>query len=144
MASLTFTLSGVPPSQNKRLHHMARYQQNKQWKDDTIVLLRDAINRSRVSGLPWPRVHVRYNFHYPRVTLADPDNLIGSMKPCLDGCKEIAFPDDNVTVIHDLSVRVDVLKKMPAGVTVVIDECRCDDNDGLTSVQTAREEPDLS
>lgn len=125
MATLTFSLQGLPPSQNKRLHYMARAKMNQQWKDDTIVLLRDAVNRSRLTGLPWPRVHVRYNFHYPRVTLADPDNLIGSMKPVLDGCKQIAFPDDNVTVIHSLSATVDVVKKVPPGVTVVIEECMC-------------------
>jgi hypothetical protein len=125
MAMLTFSLPGLPPSQNKRLHYMVRAKQNQQWKDDTIIVLRDAVNRSRLTGLPWARVHVQYNFHYPRVTLADPDNLIGSMKPVLDGCKQIAFTDDNVTVVHSLSVRVDVLKKMPPGVTVVIEQCAC-------------------
>lgn len=129
MAVLTFSLPGLPPSQNKRMHYMVRAKANKQWKDDTITLLRDAINRGRVTGLPWSRVHVRYIFHYPRVTLADPDNLIGSMKPCLDGMKAIAFTDDNVTVIHDLSVRVEVMKKVPAGVTVVIAECNCSDSE---------------
>lgn len=125
MTALIFSIPGLPPSANKRLHYMARAKLNKQWKDDTTLLLRDAINKSGVKDLPWQRVHVRYNFHYPRVTLADPDNLIGSMKPCLDGMKPIAFPDDNVTVIHDLSVRVDLLKKVSAGVVVVIEKCEC-------------------
>lgn len=125
MPSLTFSLIGLPPSQNKRLHYMARHRLNRQWKDDTTLLLRDAINSSRTSGLPWERVHVRYNFHYPRVTLADPDNLIGSMKPCLDGMKGLAFSDDNATVIHQLGVQVEVLKSAPAGVNVTIEQCEC-------------------
>lgn len=127
MPSLSFSLSGIPPSQNKRRHHMVRYRDDQMWKASATLSLRDAINRQHITGLPWQRVHVTYAFHYPRITLADPDNLIGSMKPILDSGKGIAFSDDNVTIIHLLSVRVDVVKKIPAGVSVIIEQCACVD-----------------
>ena len=125
MPALSFSLSGLPPSQNKRRHYMVRYTDDQTWKQAAHLSAIDAINRAHLVGLPWERVHVRYAFHYPRVTLADPDNLIGSMKPCLDGIKGLVFVDDNVRHIHDLSVRVDVVKGIPPGVTVIIEPCLC-------------------
>jgi hypothetical protein len=104
---------------------MARYKSNQEWKDWTTLALRDSINRQRLTGLPWARVHVRYIFHYQRVTAADPDNLIGSMKPCLDALKGEAIIDDSWKYIHDLSVRVEVVKDKPAGVRVVVTTCEC-------------------
>jgi hypothetical protein len=125
MTLITFDLPGIPPSANKRLHHMARYKSNQEWMGWTVLALRDAINRDRVAELPWPRIHVEYIFHYPRVTLADVDNLIGSTKPILDACKGIVVPDDNSQYVHDVSASVDKRSGQPAGLTVIIRQCGC-------------------
>lgn len=125
MASILLSFSGLPASQNSRRHHMARWREDQRWKDEARLLTIDAINRSPHKDFPWPRVHVTYLFHYPRRTSTDPDNKVGSMKPCLDGVKGLAFPDDSVKYIHDLSVRVSVVKGTPAGVDMLIQRCEC-------------------
>ena len=125
MESIRIELVGLPPSQNKRRHHMTRYRDDQQWKSDAAALAMNAVNRSGLTGFPWRRVHVRYIFHYQRTTLADLDNLLGSMKPCLDGVKGIAFTDDNVTCVHDLSASVEVVKGVPNGVAVLVTRCEC-------------------
>lgn len=126
MATISFDLTGLPPSANKRLHHMARYRSNQEWSLWTTRSAQDAVNRGHFDGLPWPRVHVRYLFHYPRVTLADVDNLIGSCKPILDGLVGIAIEKDDSRHVHELSASVEVAKGRMAGVTVYVEQCACD------------------
>ena len=110
VSRLEFDLLGHPPSANKRLHHMARWRSNRDWKGWTHLALMDAVNRGKVTGLPWSRIHVRYVFHYPRVTHADLDNLLGSMKPCQDGMVGIVGDKDDSEHIHDLSASVEVVR----------------------------------
>lgn len=104
---------------------MQRWRDDQEWKNWTLTLLIDAVNRKPQQGLPWERVHVRYNFHYPRRTLVDLDNLIGRMKPCLDGIKGRAFVDDNAQCVHEISANVQVIPKVKAGVVIDIIECQC-------------------
>jgi len=125
MATLTLSLIGLPPSQNSRRHHFARARDDKQWKEDARLVALDAINRERPAGLPWQRVHVRYDFHYQRVTSVDPDNTVGRCKPVLDGLKGLVFPDDSSKYIHQIGTTVNVRRDQPAGFDVVIDECSC-------------------
>lgn len=125
MATISIDLPGLPPSANSRLHYMARHKSNQEWKDSTKWVLMDVINRGHFIGLPWDRVHVRYEFHYPRRTLADLDNLVGRMKPCLDGLVGLAVTKDDSRHVHQLEATLAVSRGTPAGVRIVVDECHC-------------------
>ncbi len=125
MSLIRFSIPGIPPSQNSRRHHMQRYRDDQEWKQTTNLALTNTLNRNPQQGLPWDRVHIQYIFHYPRKTYADPDNLIGSMKPCLDGIKGVVMPDDSTKHIHRLGVQVEVIPGRKAGVVVDISECQC-------------------
>lgn len=118
-------LVGLPPSANKRLHWRARHKSNQEWKNSTTLLLRDQINKTKVKGLPWPKVHVRYEFHYPRTTVADLDNLIGSLKPALDALSGVLIPDDDSRYVHQISATITVIRGVPAGVDIQVDQCSC-------------------
>lgn len=133
MTTISFDLISLPPSANKRLHHMARYRSNQEWTQWAKLSVQDAVNRGHYVGLPWPRTHVRYLFHYPKSTTADIDNLIGSMKPCLDGLVGIAIEKDDSNHVHLLSAAVDVVRGRPRGVTVTIELCQCDPDIDLPS-----------
>lgn len=123
MPAIIFDLPGIPPSANKRMHHMARYRSNKEWAGWARQALISAINTSKVTQLPWDGAHVEYIFHYPRTTLADIDNLIASTKPILDACKVIVVPDDSARYVHAISARVVKDGGQRAGLTVVITRC---------------------
>lgn len=112
---------------------MARYKSNQQWTGDTRLLAVSAVNASRLPALPWARVHVLYRFHYPRRTMADLDNLVGSMKPCLDGIVGVVVTSDDAQHVHRLSAAVELDRTRPPGVTMVISPCDCVAQDGAHS-----------
>ena len=124
--AITFDLPGIPPSANKRMHYMARYHSNQEWKLWASRSLMDAVNRSRIADLPWSRVHVQYIFHYGKTTLVDLDNLIGSCKPILDAAVGVVMPNDDVRYVHEVGARVDIRRGEASGLTVVIAKCGCD------------------
>src|SRR5262245_16054104 len=75
---------GLPPgpnAQRKQRHWSERYKSDQDWKGDTRFLA-SAVRRP---GMPWPTVRVRYQFVLPDHRVRDWDNLIASVKPCLDG-----------------------------------------------------------
>lgn len=123
--SVTFQLTGLPPSANKRLHYMARHKKNQEWKAWSNLAIKDAVQRAGISDAPWARVHVLYVFHYPRITRADPDNLVGSAKPILDGLTRVIIPDDSEKHVHRIAAAVKVDRGQPAGVQVSIERCFC-------------------
>ena len=123
MASIALRFPGLPPSANKRLHHMERYRSNNDWKGDAKQLAADAVNRSKDGPFPWDLVHVHYLIHYPKRTKADLDNMIGSCKPVLDGLSGVVFTDDSSQHVHRLSAEIVVQKGEPAGLIVSITRC---------------------
>ena len=125
VATITFDLPGLPPSANKRLHHMKRAKANKEWKGWSQLAALDAVNRSGMTDLPWDRAHVQYVFHYPKVTHADLDNLLGSAKPVLDGTKGIIVTDDSASIVHRVAADIKVTKGVALGMTVIVEKCDC-------------------
>lgn len=125
MTAISIDLSGLPPSANKRLHYMKRHKSNQEWKGWTYHLAVDAINRAGIKDAPWDRAHVLYAFRYPRRTVVDLDNLIGSMKPCLDGLTGVVITADDATHVHRIEASVEVVKALPAGVSITVTQCDC-------------------
>jgi hypothetical protein len=116
---------GLPPSANKRLHYMQRHKSNQEWKGWTRQLAIDAVNRAGVKDAPWDRAHVLYSFHYPRRTIVDLDNLVGSMKPCLDGLTGIVFVGDDARHVDRIEAAVEVVKGQSAGASITVTPCDC-------------------
>lgn len=104
---------------------MARHRANQDWKLWSYRAAKDALNRAGYTDTPWTVVHVRYVFHYPRKTHADPDNLVGSAKPVLDALRGVLLSDDSHEHVHRISAGVEVDKQQPAGLRVEVERCEC-------------------
>lgn len=76
-------------SLNDRKHWAVRMKEVKQWRDAAHVL-------ARAAKIPWCR-RIRVELHYVPGTNArrDPDNLVASLKPCIDGLVDAGVVTDD-------------------------------------------------
>lgn len=104
--SATFTIPGAPPNwSNERGHHMAIHRAKDVWKERSWLLAHGARSAAGWPLLeraePSPRwVHFRVHRH----RLLDEDNLVASIKPCLDGMKGVLIWDDSPRWCHLIGV----------------------------------------
>lgn len=103
---MRITVPLVPPSPNelrRKYRHWADYGRLRKAWENTIWALTDA--QQKIS-LPKPlngeKVHV--SFHIEHAQLFDPDNLTGSVKPCLDAMVRLNLIRDDSSDYIELSV----------------------------------------
>jgi hypothetical protein len=124
MASLTFSLPGHPANDNvrRRWHWSKRNEEDDLWKEDARRVCIDAINRQRLV-VPWPRVHVTYQFVKPTKQRMDTDNAGGATKPILDGIVMAGLiPDDSGEYVSAVTTLAPLYIKGVREVRVRVDE----------------------
>lgn len=97
MDRLTITLPGLPfgPNRLVKLHWSGRAKHHRQWRQDAYFHAVSARNQHG-GRWPWERVRVTYEFGVPTRARRDPDNLVASGKPILDGIRDAGvIPDDS-------------------------------------------------
>ncbi len=113
---LEIFLMGLPPSNNARLHHMARHQQNIHWKG---LVWRQTRKKLPPAPLEKAKLTVTFCSAVPR----DHDNIIASVKPILDGLVVSGvLEDDKIVNIGFPEYRFEKVKRKDAGVRVVVEE----------------------
>ena len=107
MSEISFTLMGAPPSwSNRRGHWRAEYEAKKTWRElswfhaaAARVLCEDLSMRIIPDAKSAPEkrdVEVAVS----RCQLLDPDNLVASVKPVVDGLKKQVIVDDSSEWMH--------------------------------------------
>ena len=120
--TITFDMFGeLPPSANV-LHRMNRYDWGRlraQWKADTYLTAKDAVNRQRWVA-PRLKAHVKVLFHFEDRRRRDPDNYTAGLKGVLDGLVEagVIRDDDFASIV--LSVDAKFAAKEP-GLTIEVE-----------------------
>jgi hypothetical protein len=102
-------IPGHPPGGNerKRWHWRKLKKIDDQYMVDAHRCGVDAVNRSGVTGLPYGQCHVVVEFHYTQKRTRDWDNLVGQLKPILDGLRGILWIDDSTD--HILTLRPELV-----------------------------------
>jgi crossover junction endodeoxyribonuclease RusA len=86
---LLLPYSSPPLSLNQRLHHMQRSRLTRQLRDDVALLAK----ARRIPRLGRVRVELHYQPKDNRHR--DADNLVATLKPCIDGLRDAGvIPDD--------------------------------------------------
>ena len=115
---LVVRIPGRPPTANARRHWRSVARDNEIWKNATLLLARDERFKWEARhGLKWRvlrscEVLVTFGVHTKAVR--DWDNLIGSVKPLLDGIVAAGvLLDDSIRVIRSISFGVTFSKGEP-------------------------------
>ena len=119
LETLTIELQGIPdsPNQTRREHWAERGKNAAQWRLDAKLLGLDAANRAKWQTPDHATVEVVALFKDHK--RHDPDNLIGAIKPIMDGIVDAGIlPDDSFNVIRRLSVTQEIGTHV--GVRVVV------------------------
>lgn len=107
--NLRFVVPGHPPTANERLHHFELAKRRRAFRDDATLVARDAKNRSN-GDFPLGPVRLSFNFVFPTFRVRDLDNLVGSVKPIIDGIVDAGIIyDDSLDHVREIraSARVD-------------------------------------
>lgn len=108
--SISIRIPGRPPTANARRHWHKVAEDNETWKGAATQLARaelhewESVYGLRWSPLRWAAILVTFGVHTHAVR--DWDNLIGSIKPLLDGLVAAkVLTDDSIRVIATISFR---------------------------------------
>lgn len=118
MAEVVLLINAAPPeslNKQERMHWGERRRVRQRWKDEAAVAW---LNAGR------PRFHrpaVQYRVYYATHRRRDPDNVVASLKPVMDGLKGKAFADDHSGVVTILPPVIGVDRERPR-VEIVIRE----------------------
>jgi len=115
--SVTLVIPGTPPSLNRQERlHWAQRQRLRDWWAQQAWLVWLQAGRPRFA-----RPAVQYRVYYATHRRRDPDNVVASLKPVMDGLKGKAFVDDHSGVVTLLPPVIGVDRERPR-VEVVIRE----------------------
>ncbi len=111
---LEIWLDGLPPNANKtRGNHWSQtYKEQQEWQRTTWFLAKQAYR-----GKPLDRAHLHFFISVGDKRVHDPDNIIGSLKPVIDGLKGVAIVDDS---IDNIEVTFTFNREKPRGIRLVI------------------------
>ncbi len=111
---LEIWLDGLPPNANRtRGQHWSKtYKEQQQWQRDTWLLARLAYK-----GDPLERAHLHFLIQVGDKRTHDPDNIIGSLKPVIDGLKGVAIFDDS---IDNIATTFTFSREKPRGIWLVV------------------------
>ena len=98
-------------SPNARVHWATLSEVKRAARAEGFALAREALGRDTITG----PLHVSLTFHPPTRRKADLDNMLASMKACLDGISQAVGVDDSA---WELSLRKG--EPMKSGCVVVV------------------------
>lgn len=113
-AILEIWLDGLPKNANStRGSHWTRiYKEQQEWQFATWALAHNAYK-----GAPLERAHLHFFVSVGDNRVHDPDNIIGSLKPVIDGLKGVAIVDDD---IDHIQVTYTFDREKPRGIRLVV------------------------
>lgn len=90
MSSVTVEVPGIPPGPNQQSRNRhARARVTAEWRRTASLCASSAMNvipgRRDESGFPWGRSLIHLTFTFGQSNTRDPDNLISTVKPLIDG-----------------------------------------------------------
>lgn len=115
-------VSGQPLNGNaiRRQNRFAIRRDTEQFKTDTILLARDAMNKAGIKH-PFRQARLHVHFQWRDKRRRDLDNAIAGLKPIIDGLVGIVLTDDDVTHLEFGTVR-GLLGWPRTGVSLTIEE----------------------
>lgn len=107
---IVVTVPGIPPSPNqtRREHWAKRAAEARSWRDAALYAALDTRNRHPQQQFPIRSARLRVVIVSPTSVRRDPDNVIASVKPILDGIVRAGIlADDSFAVVRELAVALE-------------------------------------
>jgi Holliday junction resolvase RusA-like endonuclease len=101
MIELEVDVPGIPPNPNRRLHYQALGRERKEFRGWTkLAALAAMADSGHADDYPLKAAIVEATFFVKVRRRRDPDNLIASLKPLLDGLVDagVLVDDDRLTI----------------------------------------------
>lgn len=103
--TLRLRLPRLGPSLNRRMHWAERARVTKQIREASALQARSEMNRLGLTTAEGPVVLTMHVVRSLQARDVDPDNIHGTVKPCLDGCVDAGLlPDDGPRWVTALTV----------------------------------------
>lgn len=126
LPALSFYLRGTPPGPNRQRgqHWAETYRSQQEWKGDTALVAKDAMNKSGITDFPWPAVDIALTFRFAKATRRDIPNLVAAAKPIIDGIVAAGIvKDDSYVYLDEVRCRVQRHLEPQPGVVVLVTPC---------------------
>lgn len=120
--SLVIHVPGTPPNPNQRMGYMDLWRRRKEFKQWTYLAAKAALAESgHADDYPLGRAELEATFLVKTARRRDPDNLVASLKPLIDGLVAAGvLADDDTGTLTLRPIRVE-LAHLP-GVRLVVFE----------------------